>query len=219
MPQIPPMPKYESTPDAAIYTPNNAAVVEPADVAVPEAKPEAVETTETTEVTLDEKALELVTAPATEEPAQDEEKKPTAKISYEELDAALKEYTGYNMADIAVGAKMMEQFAAEKAKSQLLEVVGDEANLNRVVEHFAKLTPQQQAALDNPQGAKLIWSYLQQQDATKAAPKAPKTDRSRSDTSSANGSSLTREQILAMSPDEQAKRYPEIIQFYTRGNK
>ena len=102
----------------------------------------------------------------------------------------------------------------DRAWSELRQEFGSDIQ-ERVAAKFKELTPEEQATLDNPAGARTIARMLemekklqnQRTDAATQPTGAPKTHKP-------TGPNLTREQILAMSPQEYEARRAEIEAFY-----
>lgn len=162
----------------------------------------------------------------TVEPVKEEQ-----PVGYEQFASDFKKYIGVDLN----GAKQMlaelqafrVQTIVEKQQGVLKSKWGDayDERFAQVTEYFQKLSPAKQQALDNPEGAELIWAKISADTQKQESSKQPKVPNfvSGKTTTTTNRSATNSKQvlnysdILAMSPKEYRSRQKEIQLAFEEG--
>lgn len=163
-----------------------------------------------------------------EAPVSQEPEKP---LGFEEFSQNFKKYLGMDLkqaqAMIAELQGFRVQTLVEKQQSQLKGKWGEayDERFNQVKEYYAKLPVEKQRALDNVEGAELIWAKIER-DANAArnsrTPQVPnyvsgRTTSSQQRVSTGNKSVLQYSDIVNMSPQEYRMRQQEIQSAFDEG--
>jgi hypothetical protein len=169
-------------------------------------------------VSLDD--LDITDEPEQTETATEEEK----PVGYEQFSKDFEKYLGINLEGAKALLAELQTFRVEtlveKQQAQLKSKWGGdyEARFESVKEYFAKLPPAKQQALDNVEGAELIWAKIERDQASARAnstPNVPNYVSGRTATttqriSTGNKAVLNYSDIVNMSPSEYRARQVEI---------
>lgn len=157
-----------------------------------------------------------------------EQEKP---VGYDQFAADFRKYMGVDLE----GAKSMlaelqafrVETLVEKQQSVLRKSWGDayDERFTQVAEYFSKLSPEKQKALDNPEGAELIWAKLSQEQTKKANSQQPnvpnfvsgRTTTATNRATTGNKPVMQYSEILAMSPSEYRKNQKMIQLAFDEG--
>lgn len=141
-------------------------------------------------------------------------------ISVEEFKAAAQDYKKT--------IEYVEQVRAENYYNQSIQNLSSEWNvdksevesrLEKVRERFNKYPQDMQDRLDNPEGAKLIWAKIEQEQQKQQKPEVPTFQKSTPGSPKNAGKKplFTREQLANMTPEEYAANNEKIIEAYILG--
>lgn len=176
-----------------------------------------------------------------QEPSQEAEQRKYAGVyqSVEDLEKGYKElqaeYTRLRQAQKAQDEQHLnpqpEQLGGEQAEQQVDPLAAEVIRLRhemewqklereygpdirqKIADYYQQLSPEEQMALDNPAGARLVAKLVSQQGGEQRQPMQP-TGVPRSH--EAPKPRLTRAEILNMSPEEYQARQQEIMEFYAQ---
>lgn len=194
------------------------------DVPVQESASE--ETPSVNGVSLDD--LNLEEEVAVEETVPQEPEKP---VGYEEFAKNFQKYLGIDLEQAKQMVAELQGFRVqtlvEKQQSQLKSKWGDsyDERFNAVKDYYAKLPADKQRALDNVEGAELIWAKIER-DQTAArnsrTPQVPnfvsgRTTSAQARTVTGNKSVMQYSDIVNMSPQEYRARQAEIQLAFDEG--
>lgn len=141
------------------------------------------------------------------------------------------QYTGVNRQDFLAGVQQLQglpqiqqQVQAQTRDAQLATLqqeLGAQFStvMPQIAQKFAQLPPQMQAALDNIEGARLLYAQIQQEQGL-GAPSAPKFDRPQNFSSFKPGAqdpSFTKDQIRSMSDADYERNQSAISYAYSKG--
>lgn len=141
-----------------------------------------------------------------------------------QLDALLQERYGLSVEDFESRNASLQDAELKQQSSSLQQEWGlsstdFEARLSSVKQYFSKLPADMQDALDNPLGAKLIWSMIQSEQGAKkqVTPKHEKSTGSSKPANTSPGFVFTQSEILSMSPGLYSKYQSDILNAYALG--
>jgi hypothetical protein len=165
------------------------------------------------------------------EEAPVEEAQPEKPIGYEEFANNFKKYLGIDLEQAKLMVAELQGFRVqtlvEKQQSQLKSKWGDDYDnrFNAVKEYYSKLPQDKQQALDNVEGAELIWAKIerdQQAQRQNRTPQVPnfvsgRTTSAQTRTSTGNKPVFQYSDIVNMSPSEYRARQQEIQSAFDEG--
>lgn len=168
-----------------------------------------------------------------EETASVEEvnQEPTKPVGYEDFAKQFKQYLGIDLEQAKLMVAELQGFRVqtlvEKQQAQLQSKWGEHYSerFEQVKEYYSKLSPEKQRALDNVEGAELIWAKIEQQNQRVQQSRTPqvpnfvsgRTTSAQSRTNSGNKAVLQYSDILNMSPSEYRARQAEIQAAFDEG--
>lgn len=132
---------------------------------------------------------------------------PQVPVGFEDFSKQFEQYLGF---DLKSAKSMIEelqgfrtQYNVEQQKNNLRNEWGGEfdTRFQEVQQYFKTLPPAQQQALDNVDGAKLIWAKIAQQNQTRK-PNVPTFVSSRGSVPSGTKDTINYSDIVAMSPKD-----------------
>ena len=143
------------------------------------------------------------------------------------------QYLGFSVEELRAGIQEMQQMrthfaqvqsnaAIQRQERELSEswgISGDalKDRLDLVRERFAKLPPEMQSRLDNPEGAKMIWARLQQEEQQSGIPVFQKSTGLGMSNAGGKKPQFTRSQIQRLTPQQYERYAPQILQAYQQG--
>lgn len=147
--------------------------------------------------------------------------------------ADFQQYLGFSVDELRAGIQEMQQMRqhfsqveinarVQRQQQELSEawgISGDDLNdrLDIVRERFSKLPPEMQSRLDNPEGAKLIWARLQQEEQQTGIPVFQRSTGLGMSNAGKPKPQFTRSQIQRLSPQQYERYAPQILQAYQQG--
>ena len=143
------------------------------------------------------------------------------------------QYLGFSVDELRAGIQEMQQMRThfaqvqtqaaiqrqEKELSEAWGISGDALNdrLSIVRERFSKLPPEMQSRLDNPEGAKMIWARLQQEEQQSGIPVFQRSTGLGMSNAGQKKPQFTRSQIQSLTAQQYERYAPQILQAYQQG--